>query len=53
MPTILKDVPFVTNPDEYTKAGIHWMVCYLDQVLLILCDSFRVEHAWRAKKFST
>ena len=44
MPNKIKDVTYVTNLDEYSDIGTHWIALYVKNNDDTYSDSFRVEH---------
>ena len=44
MPNKIKDVTYVTNLDEHSDIGTHWVALYVKNKDDTYSDSFRVEH---------
>ena len=44
LPKKTKDGAYVTNLDEYTGTGTHWMALFCNRSEIVYFDSFGVEH---------
>ena len=40
----IKDGTYITNLNEYTDVGTHWIALYFRNIEIIYFDSFEVEH---------
>ena len=40
----IKDGAYITNLNEYTDVGTHWIALYFRNIEIIYFDSFEVEH---------
>ena len=44
MPKKIKDGAYVTNLDDYTDVGTHWVALFCNRSDIVYFDSFGVEH---------
>ena len=52
LPDKIKDGAYVTNPDEYSDIGTHWIALYVNRKTVTYFDSFGIEHISKeVKKF--